>query len=833
MKKLIRNQNFVVLTVLNCAITLLGLSSCTPKESIKVVQKIEQNQEPRDLLKPYKSTGLSEHITSSAIEVQAVITFNKSKLFNREFLYGADLQHSSIYDQDSLLFNQVYTMGHELAFFRKQGSNLQLVIDQSWKFESDVNKPERLLNEFNILAETAETITVEINKPSHILRQMFWGNTKDITRGSWLRSVEFDPQGEYLLMESSVETMNGDIVEHMESLFPRENLISKDTKAIFNSEDEPLAQRFKFLSQEPAYQQTEDGRIAKAAANRFNLNQDKQVNWYVTRNIEDDILADVKTSVEGWNRYFQHMWGKDGFHFAGKLPENVKLGDPRYNVIVWDNVQDGDAAYESQAADPMTGIQSHSNIYIPFSWLKTASEYWENAQYAEIIKEKQNKSLQKKTALESKTFLGRKLKFNCYHDLTETVLFHQKSKKDLQVLAREVLKGVIFHEVGHALGLDHNFKGSLVTENGSYTSSIMDYNHYNLESSVFTNVDSSEGPLLEYDRQILDVLYNNASTIKDSKVLPSCNDVDADATLGGVDPVCNRYDAGANPYQWLTETQHLIEKPIYKLGLFQSLSESLNAVLYNINSFSEINNEQDFEKNISNIFNLQKAQFNFYFTGGAHSLRYLLQTSLKSLKNIKPGVLDNTLFKESDIRQLTLNSLNYVFDMNTIPQEPLNSLNENLNQLVMWTKATPYFQNLNPDQQSKILKNLDDQQSDLLEQIQGSGKNAVLTLTRARILTGLTLDPNNSYYYSSLENIDAEKISIHLLKNVALTKTQGTLKRSLRERLVAINSLLTFQNLETADEAIHEVKASLQKELNSASNSDERDTIRKMLKLFK
>jgi len=64
MKKLIRNQNFVVLTVLNCAITLLGLSSCTPKESIKVVQKIEQNQEPRDLLKPYKSTGLSEHITS-------------------------------------------------------------------------------------------------------------------------------------------------------------------------------------------------------------------------------------------------------------------------------------------------------------------------------------------------------------------------------------------------------------------------------------------------------------------------------------------------------------------------------------------------------------------------------------------------------------------------------------------------------------------------------------------------------------------------------------------------------------------------------------------------
>ena len=76
------------------------------------------------------------------------------------------------------------------------------------------------------------------------------------------------------------------------------------------------------------------------------------------------------------------MWGKPGLIFAGKLPENVKLGDPRYNVIVWDNVQDGNAAYESQAADPITGIQSHSNIYIPFSWLKIAKEYWTDAQWA-------------------------------------------------------------------------------------------------------------------------------------------------------------------------------------------------------------------------------------------------------------------------------------------------------------------------------------------------------------------------------------------------------------------------------------------------------------------
>jgi len=820
-------------TAFGLVTSVILVTGCQPKETVTVVEKVQNQENSHSILKPENKSGLSAHVTSSEIEVKSQVTFNKSKLFNRQFLYGADLQHSSVYDKDSLLFNQVYTMGHEIVFFRKQGNNIQVVIDQSWKYESDVNKPERLLNEFPIISENTDTVTVDISKPSPILRQTFWGSSTDLTRSAWLRSVEFDPNGEYLLMESSVEGVNGDIVEHLETIFPRENLVQKDTKIIYNSDDEPLAQRFKFLSNLPAYTNTPDGRIAKAAANRFDLSANKPVKWYVTRNISDDIIIDVKNSILAWNRYFQSMWGTNGFEFMGKLPEGVKLGDPRYNVIVWDNVQDGDAAYESQASDPITGLQSHSNIYIPFSWLKTATEYWQNAQYSSQIEDKQQKISSQKRFLESKNFLGRKLKYGCLRDLNEIILARSKSDGELHDLAREVLKGVIFHEVGHALGLDHNFKGSLVVENGQFTSTIMDYNHYNLETKIFNGLESADGPLLEYDRQILDVLYNNAQTIKTSKELPACNDFDADNSVGGVDPLCSRYDAGANPYQWLAETQNLIEKPKHKLGLFRSLTESLMDLVSDLGPSSEATDKAKFDSKINSLFTTEKAQINFYFTGGAHSLRYMLQTSLKSLKNLKPGILENTPFKELDLRNQTISSLNYVFGMNDIPAEPMNVLKTNLEQALAWAQSSPYFMSLTDEGKTQVLNDLQKKQSDLLKSVTGSEDKAILSLTRARVLALLKFDENDPYYFSSSENIDAEKYAINLLKSVAISKSQGQLGRSLKERLAAASSLVSFQSLESASDAINELKESLQKELTAVTDSTERNNIRRLLALLK
>ena len=81
------------------------------------------------------------------------MTFRKSRLFDREFLYGFDLQYSSGADSQYDLIPQSEALGHVPCFFRRVGDELQLVADQRRLYESVVNHPEILLATYAITGE--------------------------------------------------------------------------------------------------------------------------------------------------------------------------------------------------------------------------------------------------------------------------------------------------------------------------------------------------------------------------------------------------------------------------------------------------------------------------------------------------------------------------------------------------------------------------------------------------------------------------------------------------------------------------------------------------------
>ena len=138
-------------------------------------------------------------------------------------------------------------------------------------------------------------------------------------------------------------------------------------------------------------------------------------------------------------------------------------------------------------------------------------------------------------------------------------------------LAQAYVKDVMMHEVGHTLGLRHNFRASTVydlkqiqdpnfTKINGVTSSVMDYNPYNISPKGEKQGEYVMSTLGAYDYWVIEFGYKQFPPGQEAQGLaqilakasqPELQfDSDEDAgfgSMGGVDPLVNRFDLGADP----------------------------------------------------------------------------------------------------------------------------------------------------------------------------------------------------------------------------------------------------------------------------------------------
>ena len=138
-------------------------------------------------------------------------------------------------------------------------------------------------------------------------------------------------------------------------------------------------------------------------------------------------------------------------------------------------------------------------------------------------------------------------------------------------LAQAYVKDVMMHEVGHTLGLRHNFRASTVydlkqiqdpnfTKINGVTSSVMDYNPYNISPKGEKQGEYVMSTLGAYDYWAIEFGYRQFPPGQEAQGLaqilakasqPELQfDSDEDAGFGsmsGVDPLVNRFDLGADP----------------------------------------------------------------------------------------------------------------------------------------------------------------------------------------------------------------------------------------------------------------------------------------------
>ncbi|MFG6448569.1 zinc-dependent metalloprotease [Roseateles sp. BYS180W] len=140
---------------------------------------------------------------------------------------------------------------------------------------------------------------------------------------------------------------------------------------------------------------------------------------------------------------------------------------------------------------------------------------------------------------------------------------------EAEAFANAVIRDVIMHEVGHTLGLKHNFKASTTVtqkqlQDLAYTNahgisgSVMDYNAYNLPLQGEARGALTNTTLGAYDYWAIEYAYSQFPKEREAAELAKiaarstepalayADDADADAH-GGIDPLANRFDLGDDP----------------------------------------------------------------------------------------------------------------------------------------------------------------------------------------------------------------------------------------------------------------------------------------------
>ena len=316
--------------------------------------------------------------------------------------------------------------------------------------------------------------------------------------------------------------------------------------------------------------------------------------FWVDKNTPPEYRDAVAEGIEFWNPCFEAV----GFRNAviAKQMEDTASWDPadvRYNTVIWMVQPGGTYAVGPHRANPFTGQIYDADIRLSTDWIRimfTTAQNWvgplqpdgttpdgsdpffpkppATAAPEEATRNPHACDYQREAALEASFGLNY---------LVSSGVFADKDSLTREYVHAYIVE-VVAHEVGHTLGLRHNFKGSTVytfeqlsdrefTRKNSTTGSIMDYGPPNLaplglkQGEFFASV---PGP---YDFWAIEYAYSDLGAKTPEEEQPKLDEIasrgasdprlayatDEDVfgyTLKSIDPKVNQHDVGSDPLEF-------------------------------------------------------------------------------------------------------------------------------------------------------------------------------------------------------------------------------------------------------------------------------------------
>src|SRR6266487_2619503 len=330
----------------------------------------------------------------------------------------------------------------------------------------------------------------------------------------------------------------------------------------------------------------------------------KPITYYLDRTIPLEWRPYVRDGILEWNRAFEAAGIRNAIEVLDAPDDTLwSAEDARYSTVRWMANNAFTYAIGPSDVDPRTGEILNADILVAASWIQAwQGEYRDYAGPQAMIRE-----VFLEDSLLRADPSGRRFQRLCSYG---TSMAHQGTLLRATLAASgaiapggsvpreyvgQALKELVMHEVGHTLGLRHNFRGTAAipmeklfdrayTATHGTSASVMDYNPPAIALDRGKQGDYYSRTIGTYDRWA--IKYGYAAVPGESPdgeraglqgiALQASNpehvygtDEDAGFAAYGLDPTVTRYDQTSDPLAWAKDRATLVNR------LFDSLETRL------------------------------------------------------------------------------------------------------------------------------------------------------------------------------------------------------------------------------------------------------------------